>query len=293
MNNMKTYDLVTIGVISKDLNIIMGKEEAMYSGGSYCAAFTAVNSGFRVAMVTKLADEDVQSLEPLKGAGIDVYAIPSSQTTAITNVYRTANVDERTHHIRGLAEPFSIDEFPRDIMARVYHISAMIAGEIPLELVKYLSKHGTIGLDVQGYMRTVIGTDLVPKDWPEKAEAFAYIDILKTDASEAAILTGKTDREEALSVLTEMGAKEILLTNSHEVMACAAGKIYRAPFKARNLTGRTGRGDTCFATYLTQRIRKEPEEALKFAAALTSLKMERPGPFRGTKHDVEVLLATY
>ena len=96
MDHMKIYDLATIGVISKDLNIIMGREETMYSGGSYCAAFAAVNCGFRVAMVTKLADEDSQSLAPLKEAGIDVYAIPSSQTTAITNVYRTANVDERT-----------------------------------------------------------------------------------------------------------------------------------------------------------------------------------------------------
>lgn len=290
---MEKYDLLTIGVISKDLNIIMGKEETMYSGGSYCAAFAAINSGFSVAMVTKLADEDLHSLDPLKEAGIAVYPIPSPQTTAITNVYRTANVDDRTHHIRGLAEPFSIDEFPLDIKARVYHISAMIAGEIPLSLVKHLAKQGRIGLDVQGYMRRVVGTDLVSKDWPDKVDVLPYVDILKTDAAEAALLTGKTDREEALRALNAMGAREIVLTNSHEVLAYTNGKIYRAPFKTKNLTGRTGRGDTCFATYLTQRIEKGPEEAVKYAAALTSIKMETPGPFRKTVAEVEALLATY
>ncbi len=290
---MKTYDLVTIGVISKDLNIIMGREETMYSGGSYCAAYAAVNSGFTVAMITKIADEDRQSLPPLQAAGIDVYAIPSPQTTAITNVYRTANVDDRTHHIRGLATPFRIEDFPTDIAAKIYHISALIAGEIPLDVVKHLAQKGRIGLDVQGYMRMVAGTDLIPQDWPEKAEAFSCVDILKTDASEAAILTGKTDREEAIRVLTEMGVQEIVLTNSSEVLAYADGTMYRAPFKARNLTGRTGRGDTCFATYLTQRIRKGPEDAVKYAAALTSVKMETPGPFKQSLAEVEALLATY
>ena len=60
---MKTYDLVAIGAISKDRNVVMGKEEIRYGGGSYCAAFAAANSGFTVAVVTKLASEDLHSLQ--------------------------------------------------------------------------------------------------------------------------------------------------------------------------------------------------------------------------------------
>jgi sugar/nucleoside kinase (ribokinase family) len=40
-------------------------------------------------------------------------------------------------------------------------------------------------------------------------------------------------------------------------------------------------------------LQTSPAQALKYAAALTSLKMETPGPFRGTVQDVEALLATY
>ena len=290
---MSRYDLVAVGVLSKDRNVVLGKEEVMYGGGSYCAAFAAVNSGFRVAVVTKLAEEDLSGLQPLREAGIDVFYTLSPRTTSIKNVYTTPDLDRRTCHMLSMAEPFGVEEFPEKIEASVYQIAALIAGEVPLEVVKYLAGKGKVGLDVQGFVRNAVGSDLVSQDWQEKWNALPYIDFLKTDAAEAEILTGKTNRDEAMRALVDMGAKEIILTHSSEVMAYAEGEVYHAEFKARNLSGRTGRGDTCFAAYLTQRLHKNPEEALKYAAALTSLKMETPGPFKGDIQEVEALLAMY
>jgi sugar/nucleoside kinase (ribokinase family) len=290
---MKTYDLIAIGAISKDHNVIMGTEEVRYGGGSYCAAFAAINSGFTVAVVTKLASEDLHSLQALKETGIEVYSTLSSRTTSIKNIYTTPDLDRRSCYMLSMVDPFRIEDLPENIEARVYQIAALIAGEVPLELIKYLAQKGKIGLDVQGFVRTAVGTDLISNDWPEKTEAFQYLNVLKTDAAEAEILTGQTDRYEAIYALAEMGASEIVLTHSSEVMVYAEGKVYQAPFKARNLSGRTGRGDTCFATYLTQRLHKNPEEALKYAAALTSIKMETPGPFKGNIKDVEALRTTY
>ncbi|TFG92550.1 MAG: ribokinase, partial [Candidatus Atribacteria bacterium] len=62
---------------------------------------------------------------------------------------------------------------------------------------------------------------------------------------------------------------------------------YTCPLKPRNLSGRTGRGDTCFSAYITERLDKDIESALLFASALVSLKMERPGPFTGTRDEVK------
>ena len=53
--------------------------------------------------------------------------------------------------------------------------------------------------------------------------------------------------------------------------------------------GRSGRGDTCISTYIAKRLTLAPYEALCFAAALTTLKLEKEGPFRGKLEDVEVL----
>jgi sugar/nucleoside kinase (ribokinase family) len=59
------------------------------------------------------------------------------------------------------------------------------------------------------------------------------------------------------------------------------------PFTNRNQSGRTGRGDTTISAYLARRKTHPPTEALRFAAALASIKMETPGPFAGTLADVE------
>jgi sugar/nucleoside kinase (ribokinase family) len=290
---MKKFDVVSVGVISKDRNVVMGEEEISYGGGSYCGAFAAHYSGFRVAVVTKLAREDFTSLEVFREVGIPVFANESSCTTSIKNVYRTPDLDRRTCYMLSMADPFRIEDFPAEIETHIWHIAALIAGEVSLEIIKFLSEKGRIGLDVQGFIRNAVGNELIMKNWREKAEAFQYIEFLKTDTAEAEVLTGKTDRHEAILALAEMGATEIILTHSREVMVYADGNVYTAPFKARQLSGRTGRGDTCFATYITQRLQKSPEESLKFAAALTSLKMEVPGPFKGNIKAIEELLATY
>jgi sugar/nucleoside kinase (ribokinase family) len=77
------------------------------------------------------------------------------------------------------------------------------------------------------------------------------------------------------------------------VLIYDGSKIYTCPIKARNLSGRTGRGDTCFSGYITERLTKSVPEALLFAAALVSLKMETVGPFKGTRGDVEEYIKSF
>ena len=64
-------------------------------------------------------------------------------------------------------------------------------------------------------------------------------------------------------------------------------QFYTCPVKARNLSGRTGRGDTVFGAYLAQRVQNIPiPDALLFATAAVSLKMESPGPLRASTAEV-------
>lgn len=67
--------------------------------------------------------------------------------------------------------------------------------------------------------------------------------------------------------------------------------MHRAPFRSRTLDGRTGRGDTCFATYVGGRLSAEPGQAARLAAAVTSLKQECPGPWQGALADAAQLLS--
>ena len=86
---------------------------------------------------------------------------------------------------------------------------------------------------------------------------------------------------------------EVVITHNTEVLAYDGKEIYTCPIKARNLSGRTGRGDTTFAGYIAERQRGSVEEALNFCTALVSLKMVTPVPFKGTREDVLAYMKEY
>ena len=118
-------------------------------------------------------------------------------------------------------------------------------------------------------------------DWKDKMEYLPYFDFLKTDAAEAEILTGLTDRRAAAKQLYEWGAKEILISHNSEMLVYDGKDYYTCPVKARNLSGRTGRGDTTFGAYLAKRMMGVSiPDALLFATAAVSLKMESPARCR-------------
>ena len=111
----------------------------------------------------------------------------------------------------------------------------------------------------------------------DKREILPLVSFFKLDATEAAVLTGfDTDthrgRLAAGEKMIEWGAKEVLLSHYEELIAFNARGAVSSPFKNRNLSGRPGRGDTSFTTYITERLAKNPEDAIQYAAALTSLK---------------------
>jgi hypothetical protein len=151
---------------------------------------------------------------------------------------------------------------------------------------------GKVGLDVQGFIRVREGDSLVFRPWETMAEALAYVTYLKADRAEAESLTGETNLREAARKLATYGPREIVLSQSSGVTVydAAHDAFYTAPFTSRSLAGRTGRGDTCFATYIGKRLTLPPAEATRWAAAVTTLKQEQPGPWRGSEAAVTELL---
>ena len=109
---------------------------------------------------------------------------------------------------------------------------------------------------------------------------------LKADSLESRVITGSEDRHEAAEILYGWGAREVMITHSEDVIVYDGNKAYSAPFNPSNLSGRTGRGDTCFGSYMAWRLNHGIEDSLRYAAALTSIKMENPGPFQGTLNEV-------
>ncbi len=107
------------------------------------------------------------------------------------------------------------------------------------------------------------------------------------------ILTGSKDIEKAAAVYAEMGVKEIVLTHSDGVLIYADAKNHHFQFHASSMAGRSGRGDTCMGSYIAKRLSLPPHEAGKWAAAATSLKVERVGVFNRPISEVEAFIDRY
>ena len=284
----KHYDTLTIGHISLDYNIDYLDYQIIEVGGAviYSSA-AAYAGGYKVGVVTKVAPADTDRLNTFVIPKEDIFYIPSKESTSIRNKYHTADKERRTCTCIGQGDPFTIEDIP-DVDCDVYHFAGLIYGDFTGELMIELSKKGKIAVDVQALLRHANRAtgEMYFEDWADKKKILPYVDYLKTDTAEAEILTGQTDRVVAAKMLHEWGAKEVVITNSKEVLAYDGNELYTCPIRARNLSGRSGRGDTTFAAYITERQKENMEKSLLWATATVSVKMEAPGPYKGNRADI-------
>lgn len=287
---MYDVDVLMIGHLARDRNVVDGVGVVEAGGAAYFGAVALRRLGLRVAVVTRLHPDDFGLLDALRQEGIDVYASAAPETSGIANYYDSADMERRVCVPLGFAGAFRHEEIPA-LRARIYAVVPIIAGEVDLPLLELLSERGPVALDVQGFVRVREDTDAGPallfRPWASQERGLSLVTYLKVDRAEAELLTGETDLYAAARALASHGPREIVLTQSSGVTVYAGGQIHQAPFTSRVLDGRTGRGDTCFATYLGTRLDASPERATRVAAAVTSLKQEVPGPWRGTLAGVE------
>jgi len=280
------FDIVLMGHLSRDLIVFEGTEEVVMGGAVVYSSVAAARSGARVLAVTRCAESDRKELGPIAAAGAKLVVLDSPKTTSIRNVYHTPDREKRTVTLLSRAAAFTPDELPDDPV-RIVHLAGLFVGELPDELIARASGRAAVALDVQGVLRTEEDGALIFRDWRKKRQYLPLVTYLKTDAAEAAIMTGTEDREKAAQLLGAWGATEVMITHNSEVLVWSDGELYRAPLTPRNLSGRTGRGDTCFAAYLARRLEHDIDDSVRYAAALVSIKMEKPGVFTGTVEEVE------
>jgi sugar/nucleoside kinase (ribokinase family) len=284
------YDVVCIGNYTKDTIITPAGTRYVDGGGMRYAAYAAASLGLKAAVVTRLAREDIHVVAKFWLAGIDCYPIYAPHSTLMQLEYPTLDPDIRTLTVKETAGTISV-EAVQNLEMKAAVINSSLRGEVGLDVIRKLKEKGiTLAADMQGFVRVLRGQELKYEAWPEMQETLAYLDILKSDAVEAEALTGETDIFKAARTYAAMGPKEIVLTHKDGLLILANGEFHELGFYSDNLSGRSGRGDTCIGAYVAMRISKSPLDAGIWAAAVTSLKMERLGPFDRPISDVEALI---
>jgi sugar/nucleoside kinase (ribokinase family) len=283
------FDIAYIGHYTKDIIVYPDLTRTVDGGAFNYGANVAVRMGLKTAVVTRLAREDWHVVEELQRLGVTVFARATPASTILRLSYPTANLDERTIDLLSSAGPFTLDDVA-ELQAKAFAIGASVRGEVPAPVVEALArKGGLLALDVQGFIRVVRNGALTFDDWPGKESILRHVTVLKTDAVEAEALTGERDHYAAAERLAAFGPREVLLTHSGGVLVYHDGVCDEAPFVPQEVRGRSGRGDTCTSAYLSRRLTASPAEAVAWAAAVTSLKLETEGPFRREVAEVEAL----
>jgi sugar/nucleoside kinase (ribokinase family) len=286
----KKYDITFVGHMVYDEIIPFGGVACIAPGSAVlCGAMVAARVGRKVAVVTKMAGKDESILQPMKDLGIDTFLIPSEETSYNRVLHFSANVDEREMTLIRSAGLISIDDVP-ELDSTCVHLAGISDTEFDMPLMKGLEarNYQSLSVDMQSFVRHInpVTKNHEFSDVADKKEIAAMMNKLKLDIVEAKLLTGTDDLEKAAIIVESWGCPEVMITHSEGVLARVNGKSYYEKFSNSNVSGRTGRGDTTFAAYLSHRLDHGVPESLKFAAALVSIKMETPGPFSGTLEEV-------
>ena len=201
---MKEYDIMVVGPVSLDHNIdYLGNERKEVGGAVVASGFAAAGSGAKTAIFCKSNAADADVKERFAGVNADLYWAASKATCSIRNQYFTADKEKRACTSMGVCDPFRFEELPQ-VKTKVYHFAGLVYGDFDGALLTEAAKHGKVGLDVQCMLRHVEpDKSMAFHDWAEKKELLPLMDYFKTDAAEAEVLTGLTDRVEAAKMRSE------------------------------------------------------------------------------------------
>jgi len=292
MQSYHKYDVVCVGNYTKDTISSPDGVRHVDGGAVNYAAHAGAALGCKVAVVTRLAQEDYDRVVGhLQNLGVDCLVKITPESTCVRLEYPTGNVDIRNLYVTSTAGSITADEV-QPFQSQAAVVGTTLRGEIQMEAILALrQKSRLLAADAQGFVRVLQGQDLTFQPWEAMSEVLQLLDIFKADIKEAGFLTGTSDLYKAAQTFASFGPKEVLITHQDGLLVFAHGEYYEPPFHSLRMNGRSGRGDTCTGAYVAKRLSAPPGEAAIWAAAVTSLKMENEGPFKRGLAEVTDLIA--
>lgn len=286
-------DICCIGHITLDKIITPDRQFELNGGTSFYFAhgINQLKPAVNFKLVTALGESEMAAVEAMRQKGIDVEVLPSRKTVIFENKYE-ANMNNRKQRVLAKADPFTVESL-QHVQARYIHLGSLLDDDFSLDVIKSLHGRGVLSVDAQGFLRYVDGVHVYPCQWKQKLDAMPYIDILKVNEHEIESFTGYKDVKQAGKQLAEWGVKEVLMTlGSYGSVIYHEGEFTEIDaYMPKELVDATGCGDTYATGYLYMRAQGASiREAGKFAAAMSTLKLEHSGPFDGTVEDIHTVI---
>lgn len=318
-------------IVTPDIDLHIPGGTAWYAGWALRNLLCTLPQQYHAVpyhLITSVSAADQSSIDALTAAGVQVHNIPSPTTVYFENRYGQ-NMNNRQQRVLSRAQSFTwenlqpvIASILTDADSRpIFLLGSLLADDFPLEVIRQLHALGQVVVDVQGYLREVVGEEVRAIDWSEKRQALPYVDILKTNEYEMEVLTGYNEPLQAAHQLCEWGAGEVLLTfgdlgsiicqsaaepvstvadnsqSAAEPVSTVADNSQSAAepvstvaipaYTPHPMVDATGCGDTYTTAYILRRAQGATTlDAGRFAAATATLKLQSSGPFTGSFQDV-------
>ena len=154
-------DICCIGHITHDRILTPQRSIDMAGGTAFYFAYgiNPLPKEVSFQLITKVGDDALSEVERMREAGIEVIASHSRKTVFFENKYEE-DANHRTQRVLAEAEAFTPEDV-RTLEARVFHLGPLLKADFPIEVVRLLKKKALISIDVQCFLRDVIGQEVI------------------------------------------------------------------------------------------------------------------------------------
>ncbi len=292
-------DIVVVGHLSRDLLVTPETARETLGGGTAYAMLAPSLGISRCGIVSCVGgDFEDEYMRALVKSGLDMAGVSrdGQHTTRFINQYDSTGV--RTQRVEAIAAPIKKNALlERHLQSRVIHFCPLI-GEIDISCIRAAKEAGAlVSLDPQGFLRTVQGDRVVPKEWTDRTAVLKHVDVLKLDEDELQSAVGTATEIDAVGRILNEGPEIVIVTRDRRgsTIYSQEDKIDIPLILADQLVDTTGSGDTYAIGFLVEYTQNENlKQAGMFGASCASFNLETMGPYEmPSRGQVESRMKSY
>lgn len=248
-------------------------------GGPPCyAGLICSRFGHDISPLTRVGNDfpDEQTIW-LARNGIQLRATDRSLTKPTTRFKISNSAAERKLTLASRCEDLTSSQIPPDTRFSAALVSPL-AGEISTSLLTEISARSDFTfLDPQGFVRAFDSAGNMTYAPLRDKNVLLKVDAVKMDRTEAEMLTGRNEPQEALAKLSEIGIKRGIVTQGADVCHILDGtRIYQVEVPRSTVIDSTGAGDILSGATVSWFLKtRDFLRSACFGIAASSLSLDR------------------
>jgi pfkB family carbohydrate kinase len=285
---------IVLGPLTRDTISRDGLKYHSTGGAVYYQASVLSRLEADVTAIITLSDGDIELLNAFPD-NVKINPLFFNETMEFENIYPNHDPNHRIQRANVPQNPIEPRNLPDDLSNYdAVLLCPLSQSDIPIETIEYIYNFNVpIYLGAQGYMRHLKDHKVILKPWDNFEKFLRYIKMVFIDEIEAKVIMDKQSHElnKIGNELSHFGPNEIIITcgdRGATIYSSILEHTYRIPaFPPKQSMDPTGLGDTYMAAYVNKRMEtSNPETCGIFASMVSTMKLEKIGPFQGNKATV-------